>query len=130
MNPKDDNDDFPGNNLMTIPGVGLKTVAAVISTTGTEGKAFSTATQYIGYIGFFPKIFQSGDKKRENKISKREPKYLRWALYMAAVASIKHNREMKSLYYKKISQGKSEKQALVYVAKKLTHIMLIMLKSG
>ena len=94
LNPKDDNDDFTGSNLMTIPGVGLKTAAAVISTTGTEGKAFSTATQYIGYIGFFPKIHQSGETKRENIISKRGPRYLRWALYMAAVACLIHNKQI------------------------------------
>jgi len=36
---------------------------------------------------------------------------------------------MKTLYNKKISQGKSKKQALVYVAKKLAHMMLSMLKT-
>jgi len=130
LNPKDDNNNFPGSNLLTIPGVGLKTVAAVISTVGTEGNAFSTATQYIGYIGFFPKIHQSGDKTYENVISKRGPRYIRWAHYMAAVASVMYNEEMRTLFHKKVSQGKSKKEALVYVAKKLAHMMLSMLKSG
>lgn len=130
LNPNDDDSDFPGSNLFTIPGVGLKTIAAVLSTTGTKGEAFPTATHYIGYIGYFPKIHQSGDTTKDNKIVKRGPKYLRWALYMAAVASLLHNVEMRTLYYKKISQGKTKKQALVYVAKKLAHIMLSMLKSG
>ena len=95
-----------------------------------DSEAFNIGTQYIGHIGYFPKIFQSSEIKLENKIFKREPKYLRWALYMATVACLKHNREMKSLYYKKILPGKSEKQALICVAKKLAFIMLSMLKSG
>jgi hypothetical protein len=49
---------------------------------------------------------------------------------MAAVACLKHNPEMKSLYHKKISQGKTSKQALIAVAKKLAHLMLSMLKTG
>jgi hypothetical protein len=49
---------------------------------------------------------------------------------MAAVASLKHNKEMRSLYHKKVSQGKSSKQALICVSKKLLQIALSLLKSG
>ena len=129
LNPKDNNNS-PGSNLLTIPGVGLITAATFISAVGIKGKAFSTGTQYIGYIGFFPKIHQSGDTTRKNVISNRGPRYIRWSLYMAAVACIMYNQEMRTLYYQKISQGKSKKEALVYVSKKLAHIMLSMLKSG
>ena len=44
--------------------------------------------------------------------------------------NIKHNPKLRQLYYNKLSQGKTGKQALIYVAKKLTHMMLSMLKSG
>ena len=49
---------------------------------------------------------------------------------MAAVACLKHNPELKALYDRKVSQAKDPKQALVYVAKKLAHPCLSMLKSG
>jgi hypothetical protein len=49
---------------------------------------------------------------------------------MAAVASLKHNPEMRTLYHRKISQGKTEKQALICVGKKLLQVMLAMLRSG
>jgi len=49
---------------------------------------------------------------------------------MAAVSAIRHNPEMRTLYNKKISQGKTRQQALIYVAKKLAQMMLAMLKSG
>jgi transposase len=51
-------------------------------------------------------------------------------MYIASVACIKHNPEFKALYNKKRSQGKSAKQALIYVAKKRAHLCLSMLKSG
>jgi transposase len=130
LSPQQPQDSFPGENLLTIPGVGEKTLAAALSYLGTNGSSFSTSTKAVGYVGYFPKIYQSGQTQRDNTICKRGPKLLRWALYMAAVASLKHNPEMRTLYHRKLSQGKTEKQALICVGKKLLQIMLAMLKSG
>lgn len=130
LSPQESKENFPGDNVLTIPGVGEKTLAAVLSYLGEEGTNFPSSTQAVGYVGYFPKIHQSGQTQRENKICKRGPKVLRWALYMAAVASVKHNPEMKALYQRKCSQGKTKKQALICVGKKLLQIILAMLKSG
>lgn len=130
LSPKGPNDSFPGENLLSINGVGTKTLAAVLSAIGIDGKSFKDATSIVGHIGFFPKIYQSGETLRDNRMSHRGPKYLRWHLYMAAVASLRHNKEMQTLYHNKVSQGKSPKQALICVAKKLAQMMLSMLKSG
>lgn len=126
----DDEFSFPGANLLTIPGVGKKTVAAILSAVGLGGKAFESGLKLIGHIGFFPRIYESGQTHRDKRICRRGPRCLRWALYMAAVACIKHNPEMRALYHKKVSQGKLPKQALIAVAKKLAHLCLSMLKSG
>jgi transposase len=130
LSPQESKDSFPGENLLTIPGVGDKTLAAVLSYLGANGCSFSSSTKAVGYVGYFPKIYQSGQTQRDNTICKRGPKLLRWALYMAAVASLKHNPEMRTLYHRKLSQGKTEKQALICVGKKLLQVMLAMLKSG
>lgn len=131
LSPSSENtDSFPGANLLTIPGVGKKTLAAVLSAVGFQGEAFASGTKLVGHIGFFPRIYESGETRRDNRICSRGPRHLRWALYMAAVASLKHNPEMRALYHKKKSQGKTSKQALIAVAKKLAHLMLSMLKSG
>ena len=132
LSPTKDDDEFsfPGANLLTIPGVGPKTLAAMLSAVGSNGQSFASGTQLIGHVGFFPKIYESGETRKDNKISKRGPNYLRSALYMAAVACLKHNPQFKALYDKKRSQGKTSKQALIYVAKKLAHLCLSMLKSG
>lgn len=130
LSPSEEDDNFPGENLLSIKGVGDKTLAALISYLGSDGSNFPDSKSAVGYVGFYPKIYESGQTRRDNKISKRGPKVLRWALYMAAVASLKHNKEMRTLYHKKLSQGKTEKQALIYVGKKLLQIALSMLKSG
>lgn len=121
---------FPGKNLLSINGVGEKTLAALLSFLGSDGSNFPDAKSAIGYVGFYPKIYESGQTKRKCKISKQGPKLLRWALYMAAVAALRHNKEMRTLYHKKLSQGKLPKQALICVGKKLLQIALAMLKSG
>jgi transposase len=130
LNPQTQNDNRPGSNLFSIPGVGEKTIAAVLSYLGINADNFSNQKDVIGYIGYYPKIFETGQTRKENKISKRGPKLLRSTMYLCAVASIKHNPEMRTLYNKKLSQGKSEKQALIYVGKKLLQIIRAMLKSG
>ncbi len=119
----------PGSNLLDIPGVGPKTVAALLSAIG-DGKTFSSGTNLIGFIGYYPVISDSGDTKLKRHIAKNGPKYLRWALYVAAVACIKHNDQFRRIYQIKRSQGKSAKQALICVVVKLAHTMLSMLKSG
>ena len=126
----DDINCFPGSNLLTIPGVGPKTLAAILSCVGESGQAFSDGVKFIGHIGFFPQIYESGETRKANKLSNKGPAYLRHALYMASVACLKHNLQLRNLYHTKISQGKKPKQALICVAKKLAHICLSMLHSG
>jgi transposase len=130
LSPSDKDGSFPGENLLSIKGVGDKTLAALLSYLGSDGSNFHDAKSAVGYVGFYPKIYQSGQTKKDNNISKRGPKVLRWALYMAAGASLRHNKEMRTLYHKKLSQGKTEKQALICVGKKLLQIALSLLKSG
>jgi len=125
-----DNINFPGSNLLTIPGVGPKTLAAILSCVGESGQAFSTGVKLIGHIGFFPQIYESGETKRANRLCNKGPAYLRQALYMGSVACIKHNLQLRRLYHTKVSQGKKPKQALICVAKKLAHLCLSMLHSG
>jgi len=130
LSSKDGSSSFPGNNILSIPGVGKGTLATFLAIAGRRGDFFLSAKKVIGYLGFYPQIYQSGEKKRGNIISHQGPNYARKAMYMAAVSCIRHNREMRTLYNKKVSQGKSPKQALIYVAKKLSQMILSMLKTG
>lgn len=126
----DDMNSFPGANLLTIPGIGPKTLAVILQAVGLNGQAFASGTKLIGHLGFFPQIYESGETRTDKRISQRGPKMLRWAFYIAAVACLRHNPQMRNLYHKKLSQGKKPKQALICVAKKLAHVCLSMLHSG
>ena len=48
LSPQEPQDSFPGENLLTIPGVGEKTLAAVLSYLGADGSSFSNATKAVG----------------------------------------------------------------------------------
>lgn len=116
------------SNLNTIPGVGPKTIAAIIGEMGDITR-FSSATSFVGSLGLFPVISCSGaSTKPHPKMSKQGSPIARRALYMAAVASIRHNPALRNLYNKKISQGKASKQALIVVARKLACIIYSMFK--
>lgn len=105
--------------ITSIPGVGPKTAAVLIAEIGDISR-FKSANHLVGYFGFFPQIRESGGRLLGTpKISPRGPKHFRKALYMAAVASLKHNPEMKAVYDRKKSQGKAAKQALIVVSRKL-----------
>jgi len=119
----------PQKRLLKISGVGPKTVAAFLGEVGGDVSRFSSANKLIGFIGWYPKISESGESKNLHpKMSKKGPSALRASLYMAAVASLKHNPYLRSLYHRKISEGKESKQALICVGKKILSIMYSMLK--
>ena len=50
----DDINSFPGSNLLTIPGIGPKTLAVILQAVGSNGQVFSSGTKLVGHLGFFP----------------------------------------------------------------------------
>lgn len=130
LKPKSNDRLTPPEILESIPGVGKKTIATLIAELGNISR-FSTCKQLVGYLGLFPNISESGSYKNPHpRLSKRGPRLARKALYMASVACLKHNQELRELYLKKLSQGKAVKQALIVVARKLVAIIFGMLKSN
>jgi len=116
-----------GGNLLSIPGVGPKTVATLLAEVG-DMQRFSSVKQLIGYVGLYPQISESGNSKKIPVLTKRGSPLLKHALYLAAVACVKHNPYLRKLYHQKVSQGKCAKQALIVVARKLLCIFYSMLK--
>jgi len=115
--------------LNSIKGVGLGTIAAFIAAVGDVNR-FSSSDKLISYIGFYPKIFESGKYKKKNPtIVKAGPKDLRYMLYMSSVAAIKHNICLKKYYHDMVSVGMPVKKALIKVAVKIARMMYSMLKN-
>lgn len=115
--------------LNSIKGVGLGTIATFIACVGDVSR-FSNSDKLVSFIGFYPKIFESGKYRKKNpSIVKAGPKDLRYMLYMSSVAAIKHNFQLKKYYYDMVSAGMPVKKALIKVAVKIARMMYSMLKN-
>lgn len=114
-------------NLKTIPGVAEKTIAALISECGDLSR-FPSIPKFIGYLGLFPTENSSGNSKNIGHLSKRGSPLVKHALYMSAVSCLIHNTQLKQLYDNKRSEGKSKKEALIAVSRKIATIIYSIFK--
>ncbi len=62
------------------------------------------------------------------KLAKRGIPIAKHALYMAAVASVIHNDQLRKIFRDKVSAGKSKKEALIIISKKLAAIIYSVFK--
>lgn len=114
-------------NIKTIPGVSDKTISSVLGECG-DIKRFTSAKAFIGYLGLYPTQYQSGNSISIGRLAKRGIPLAKHALYMAAVASVRHNVELNKVFHDKVSSGKSKKEALIIVSKKLAVIIYSIFK--
>ena len=113
--------------ILTIPGIGYTLGAQIVSEIG-DVRRFRNASSIVKYAGINPSISQSGKfSSEENHITKQGSPYLRRALYLAAMAQLKLKSPFYDYYAKKRADGKSHREALVAVARKLVHVIYAVL---
>lgn len=84
---------------------------------------FTSARQLAAFLGLTPIHKRSGTSLRKRgRLSGRGNGYLRSRLYMPAVSAITHNPELRCFHDTLLRRGKTEKQALTAVMRKLVHI--------
>jgi transposase len=75
--------------LVSAPGFGWITAFTVASEIGDIHR-FASPTKLCGYTGLCPRVYQSGNSDRRGPISKQGSRYLRWALFEAALHACNH----------------------------------------
>ena len=115
-------------NLFTIPGIDTILAGKIIAHAGGIER-FPTIDKFIKYAGIAPTEKSSGKSRRYIKNTKGNRK-LNTTFYLCALGQIRWNPKAKAYYQKKIKEGKSKKQALVCVMKRIACIVYGMLKSG
>lgn len=110
------------DNLRTIPGVSDKTLLALLAECGNLDR-FKDAKSLIGYLGLYPTQEQSGNTLKYGHLAKRGARYAKKALYLASVAAIRHNSELKQIFKNQVASGRAKKEALIIVARKLAYII-------
>ena len=112
--------------ILTIPGVGHTLGAQIVSEIG-DVRRFHGAPAIVKYAGINPSVSQSGKfSSEDNHITKQGSPYLR-RLYLAAMAQLKLKTPFYDYYSKKRADGKSHREALVAVSRKLVHVIYAVL---
>jgi transposase len=108
--------------LMSIPGVGFTTAAAIMAEIWNID-VFSKPKKLVGWSGLAPSINESAGKSSNGHITKKGNKFLRTILVLAA-NSIAIGRPNKlRFFYQRIKGKKGHKKAIVALARKLVSII-------
>ena len=114
--------------LLTVPGVSW-VLAYTIASEIADITRFATPTKLCGYSGLCPRVYQSGDTDRRGPLAKNGPKYLRWALIVAATNAARHPR-YRARYQatkKRVGRQRGAKVAQIQLARTLTEAIWQML---
>jgi transposase len=102
--------------LVAIPGVGLKTAAALIALLPELGT--TTSKRIAALAGLAPHPDQSGAADRYRWVRGGRPEVKR-TLFMAALSARKHNPILKAFYERLVANGKKPIVAIVAIMRKL-----------
>jgi len=117
------------DNLRSIDGVADKTIFAILSECGDISR-FHSGQAFIGFLGLYPTLYQSGNSTKYGKLAKRGAKLAKLALYQASIACVRHNNELKKIYLDKKSGGRAPKECVIIVARKLAMIIYSIYKNN
>jgi transposase len=114
--------------LETVPGIGWVLAYTIAAEIG-EITRFASPTKLIGYTGLCPRVYQSGDTDRRGPLAKHGPKYLRWALMVAATNAAKHPlyRDRYQHTKQRLGRQRGAKVAQIQLARTLTEAIWHML---
>jgi len=114
--------------LMTVPGVGWVLAYTIAAEIGDITR-FATPTKLCGYSGLCPRVYQSGESDRRGPLAKHGPRYLRWALMVAATNAAKHPlyRDRYQHTKQRLGRQRGAKVAQIQLARTLTEAIWQML---
>lgn len=104
--------------LQKIPGVGKVTAAAAASR--LKARKFTTADQFVAYIGLDIDVISSGTRKGQSGLTKEGDAELRRLFYLCAQATVRHETSpFRPRYDKEIERGRKHTAALCIIARKI-----------
>lgn len=112
--------------LKTIPGFETLMAIAFIAEVG-DIKRFKKAKQVAAFLGLVPRVYSSGDTRRNGRITKCGSKLMRWMLVQSAWNAIRASSNLRKMFLD-IERRKGKKVAVVAVARKLATIAYHVLK--
>jgi transposase len=108
--------------LLSLPGVGLITVAGLIGEVG-DFRQYRTVAEITKLAGLDLFEVSSGKHKGRRRISKRGRPLMRKLLYFAAINAVKSTGTMHRPYTRMLERGMPKIKALVAISRKLLRVM-------
>ena len=108
--------------LLSLPGVGLITVAGLIGEVG-DFRQYGTIAEITKLAGLDLFEVSSGKHKGRRRISKRGRPLVRKLLYFAAINTVKSTGIMHQPYTRMLERGMPKTKALVAISRKLLRVM-------
>jgi len=114
--------------LVTAPGFGWINAFTVASEIG-DIERFASPAKLCGYTGLRPRVYQSGNSDRRGPITKNGSRYLRWALFEAAMHACTHPvyKERYQRTKRRLGRQRGPKVAQIDLSRKLTEAIWHML---
>lgn len=108
--------------VLSIPGVGPKTAMAFCAHIG-NGERFTSRSQVSGYVGFVPRVDQSGATAIYGRIHKRGCSAIRRVYVQAAWAFVRSAQPSPlKMKYEQLRQTKGRKKAIVAIARRMLEL--------
>jgi transposase len=116
--------------LRSVPGIGEASAIEILAELVMLPED-RDVRQWVAYAGLDPREYRSGTSVRKyTRISKVGNRNLRCALYMPALVASRCEPHLRGFYQHLQQRGKSKRQALVALARKLLHAIFGMFRSG
>jgi transposase len=110
-----------GSTLTNIFGIGDINAATILAIVGDLGR-FPTAGHFAAYTGTAPIEASSGDVKR-HRLSRGGNRRLNAAIHIAAVTQVRHASVGQVFFRRKLTEGKSEKEAMRALKRQLSDVI-------
>lgn len=120
---------FPDQVLTSIPGIGEVSAAAILAEVGHVSR-FPTKSDFVGYCGLYPIVWESGEAKRRYRMTRKGNRMLKLTLLVASAAARQYNPVVAAHYNRLRNRGKTTKAAGGAIARKLAEIVFALLSSG
>ncbi|MGA5261417.1 transposase, partial [Streptomyces griseoincarnatus] len=114
--------------LTSMPGIGVRTAAVLLTTVG-DGSSFPSAAHLASYAGLAPTTRQSGTSIHGEHAPRGGNRQLKRAMFLSAFAAL-HDPASRSYYDRCRARGKTHTQALLRLARHRISVLFAMLRDG
>lgn len=120
---------YPDQHLTSIPGIGPVSAAAILAEVGDVTR-FPDKTQFIGYCGLYPIVWESGNTKRRYQMTRKGNRMLKTTLLVVTASARQYNPVIAAFYERLRKRDKSTKAAGGALARKLAGLVFAILSKN